>query len=140
MTTEVKSLDKRSGITYIYQSTSYWDKVKKAPRCKRVLIAKLDPVTGERVPTDGRGKRRRQKEQSSTIAKPGPVPSIRTERLFYGAAYLLDQIGDKLGIQENPIAGILPHTGRYQRRLSLRTIRKNSSTSLWQKHPFPTEQ
>ena len=62
MTTEVKSLDKRSGITYIYQSTSYWDKVKKAPRCKRVLIAKLDPVTGERVPTDGRGKRRRQKE------------------------------------------------------------------------------
>ena len=98
MTTEVKSLDKRSGITYIYQSTSYWDKVKKAPRCKRVLIAKLDPVTGERVPTDGRGKRRRQKEQSSTIAKPGPVPSIRTERLFYGATYLLDQIGDKLGI------------------------------------------
>lgn len=99
MTTEVKSLDKRSGITYIYQSTSYWDKVKKAPRCKRVLIAKLDPVTGERVPTDGRGKRRRQKaQQPPATVKPGPVPSVHTERLFYGATYLLDQIGDKLGI------------------------------------------
>ena len=36
MSSIIRSLDKRSGITYVYQSTSYWDKEKKAPRSKRV--------------------------------------------------------------------------------------------------------
>ena len=58
----VKQLDKRSGITYVYESVSYWDKEKKQPRSKRTLIGRLDPTTGEIVPTDGRGKRRAQKE------------------------------------------------------------------------------
>ena len=31
----VKQLDKRSGITYVYESTSYWDKEKQQPRSKR---------------------------------------------------------------------------------------------------------
>ena len=33
----VKQLDKRSGITYVYESTSYWDKEKQQPRSKRKL-------------------------------------------------------------------------------------------------------
>ena len=93
----VKQLDKRSGITYVYESTSYWDKEKQQPRSKRKLIGRLDPETGEVVPTDGRGKRR-----SHTIpdnpAKRGPVPAIHTERLFYGATYLFDQIGAQTGV------------------------------------------
>ena len=93
----VKQLDKRSGITYVYESTSYWDKEKQQPRSKRKLIGRLDPETGEVVPTDGRGKRR-----SRTIpdnpAKRGPVPVIHTERLFYGATYLFDQIGAQTGV------------------------------------------
>ena len=56
----VKQLDKRSGITYVYESMSYWDKEKQQPRSKRKLIGRLDPATGEVVPTDGRGKRRSQ--------------------------------------------------------------------------------
>lgn len=54
----IKQLDKRSGITYVYESTSYWDRDKKQPRSKRTLIGRLDPNSGEVVPTDGRGKRR----------------------------------------------------------------------------------
>ena len=27
----IKQLDKRSGITYVYESTSYWDKEKQQP-------------------------------------------------------------------------------------------------------------
>ena len=54
----IKQLDKRSGITYVYESTSYWDRDKKQPRSKRMLIGRLDPDSGEVVPTDGRGKRR----------------------------------------------------------------------------------
>ena len=93
----VKQLDKRSGITYVYESTSYWDREKKQPRSKRKLIGKLDPETGEVVPTDGRGKRRRQANPDNP-AKRGPVPAIHTERLFYGATYLFDQIGVETGV------------------------------------------
>lgn len=49
--------DKRSGITYAYESTSYWDKEKKQSRAKRKLIGRVDPETGEIIPTDGRGKK-----------------------------------------------------------------------------------
>ena len=45
----VKQLDKRSGITYVYESTSYWDKEKKQPRSKRTLVGKIDEETGEKV-------------------------------------------------------------------------------------------
>lgn len=46
--------DKRSGITYVYESHSYWDKEKKTSRAKRTLIGRMDHVTGEIIPTDGR--------------------------------------------------------------------------------------
>lgn len=93
----VKQLDKRSGITYVYESVSYWDKEKKQPRSKRTLIGRLDTATGTIVPTDGRGKRRTQKEPDPVIRK-GPVPTVKTERLFFGATYLLDQIGEETGV------------------------------------------
>lgn len=54
MASIVKHTDKRSGITYAYESISYWDKEKKMPRCKRKLIGRVDPDTGEILPTDGR--------------------------------------------------------------------------------------
>ena len=102
MSSIIKRLDKRTGITYVYESTSYWDKEKKQPRSKRVLIGKLDPDTGKVVPTDGRGKRRKERlqQESDTIpVKQGPVPALRTERVFYGATYLFDQIGELTGVQ-----------------------------------------
>ena len=54
----IKQTDKRTGITYVYESNSYWDKEKQQPRSNRKLIGKLDEETGEVVPTDGRGKKR----------------------------------------------------------------------------------
>ena len=92
----IKHLDKRSGITYVYESTSYWDKEKKQPRSRRTLIGRLDPETGEIVPTDGRGKRRQT--STATHAKRGPVSATQTSRLFFGATYLLDQIGIETGV------------------------------------------
>ncbi len=52
----IKQFDKRSGITYVYDSKSYYDKEKKCSRAKRTLIGKIDPATGEIIPTDGRNK------------------------------------------------------------------------------------
>ena len=94
----VKQLDKRSGITYVYESVSYWDKEKKQPRSKWTLIGRLDTATGAIVPTDGRGKRRTQKEPDPVIRK-GPAPTVQTERLFFGATYLLNQIGEETGVR-----------------------------------------
>jgi hypothetical protein len=50
----IHQYDKRSGITYAYESHSYWDKEKKTSRAKRTLIGRVNPDTGEIVPTDGR--------------------------------------------------------------------------------------
>ena len=43
----VNQTDKRSGITYAYQSVSYWDKEKKQSRAMRTLIGRVDKETGE---------------------------------------------------------------------------------------------
>lgn len=57
--------DKRSGITYAYESLSYWDKEKKMSRAKRTLIGRVDPNTGEIVATDGRCKKDKIKKEKS---------------------------------------------------------------------------
>ena len=87
----IYQLDKRSGITYAYESVSYWDKEKKQSRAKRKLIGRVDKDTNRIVPTDGRC--RKDKQKQDTIKS----ESLST-REYYGATYLFDKIGDKLGI------------------------------------------
>lgn len=108
MATIVYQTDKRSGITYAYESISYWDKDKKQSRSKRTLIGRVDNETGKIVPTDGRGRR---KKEEPTVAKRGPAPSVQTARYFYGATYLLDEIGVRTGITED-IKACFPDTYR----------------------------
>lgn len=55
--------DKRSGITYAYESHSYWDKEKKMSRAKRTLIGRVDTDTGEIIPTDGRCRKDKVKKE-----------------------------------------------------------------------------
>ena len=43
--------NKETGITYAYESVSYWDKEKQQSRARRKLIGKVDQETGEIVPT-----------------------------------------------------------------------------------------
>lgn len=57
--------DKRSGITYAYESYSYWDKEKKMSRAKRTLIGRVDPNTGEIISTDGRCKKDKVKKETT---------------------------------------------------------------------------
>ena len=68
----IKQYDKRSGITYVYDSKSYYDKEKKCSRAKRTLIGKIDPDTGEIIPTDGRNK--------GAKSKPAPSSSPETDK------------------------------------------------------------
>lgn len=94
----VYQTDKRSGITYAYKSVSTWDKQKKQSRAKRTLIGRVDKETGDIVPTDGRG---RKKKEAAEVRKRGPVPTKQASRCFFGATYLFDSIGDKLGITDD---------------------------------------
>ncbi len=50
MASIVYQTDKKTGIKYAYESTSYWDKEKKQPRSKRKYLGKVDPETGEIIP------------------------------------------------------------------------------------------
>jgi hypothetical protein len=111
VTAIIHQTDKRTGITYAYESVSYWDKEKKQSRAKRKLIGRVDPVTGDITPT-----RKKKNNKSETPKNPGPVPATVVERSFYGATYLLDSIGDKLGITDD-LKRCFPD--RYQQILSV---------------------
>ena len=45
----VKSYQKKTDTTYVYESEAYWDPEKKQSRSKRRLIGKIDKETGEIV-------------------------------------------------------------------------------------------
>ncbi len=109
----VYQTDKRSGITYAYESVSFWDKDKKQSRAKRKLIGRLDKESGQIIPTDGRCK---PKHEVASTPKRGPVPTIETARCFYGATYLFDVIGEKLGIVQD-LKQCFPNT--YKQILSI---------------------
>ena len=55
----VKSTNKKTGITYVYESESYWDPQLKQPRNHRKLIGKLDDA-GNIVPTGKPGRKRKE--------------------------------------------------------------------------------
>ena len=88
--------NKKTGITYVYKNEPYWDKEKQQSRANRTLIGKLDPDTGEIVST--RPYKKRQKQDSASPIKPGPVSITKVRRCFYGASYLFDQIGKLTGV------------------------------------------
>lgn len=49
---------KDTDTTYVYESISYWDAEKQQSRSKRKCIGKIDPKTGETIPTGQRGRRK----------------------------------------------------------------------------------
>lgn len=92
----IKQLDKRSGITYVYDSKSYRDPETKKVRSKRTLIGKLAPETGEIIPTDGRGKKRSPNyvPEPGEYLMPSTVKELKAEvlRLLEENAVLKDKI------------------------------------------------
>lgn len=99
-----KSYNKQNGVTYVYEVyENYWNKEKKRPESKRRLIGKIDPETGETVPTsrtrkradknnngiqDCRGQYEEAKEKISQQEKEiadlkGRLSSVLSEELAY---------------------------------------------------------
>jgi len=77
------------------------------------LIGRVDNITGEIVPTDGRN--RKKIEVKSSLKQDKSAIGI-TRHTFFGATYLLDALGEKSGIT-NDLKQCFPDT--YKQILSL---------------------
>ena len=70
----VKHTDKKSGRTYVYESTPHYDPVSKQQRPTKKYLGMLDPETGELIPSSGKrgrkfGSKNRPKPPVSETAK-----------------------------------------------------------------------
>jgi hypothetical protein len=88
MPCRVHQLNKTTGITYVYESVSYWDKKKKQARNKKVCIGKLSPVDGVFIAS-----KRLQPEQA---AARDPIVTASAE--IIGPCIILDTITEQLGL------------------------------------------
>lgn len=69
----VKCYDRKRDVTYVYDSTCFFDKDQGKYRYKRRLIGKVDPETGETVPTGKQGgyhPRKDDKSEEQVILEP----------------------------------------------------------------------
>jgi len=82
--------DRKTGIQYVYESESYWDSEKKQPRSRRTIIGKVDPETGEIVPT--RKYTRKNKESS-----------VSNEQEFMERIRVLEEQVKKLGEEKKAL-------------------------------------
>lgn len=83
--------NKKTGAVYVYSVESYWDKAKKAPRNKQVCLGRLDPATGEVVPS----KRKRKIAERAAVA-----PGVTVTSRVAGPFLLLDGITRSHGIDK----------------------------------------
>ncbi len=115
MASIIKKLNKQTGVTYVYESESYWDKEKKQPRSRRKLIGKIDDTTGEIIPTGGRGARK--KENPAVLSADVPVDRELTV-LCQEQAQQLHQNETEILSLKKQILELTLTVKEYQRRLS----------------------
>lgn len=115
MSSIIRKLNKQTGITYVYESESYWDKEKKQPRSRRKLIGKIDEETGEIIPTNGRGNRKKM--------EPADIPETASsdrelETLCRKQAERIRQDEAEISALKKQVMELTLSAGDYKRRLS----------------------
>jgi len=88
-----------NGTEYVFEYDSTWDPVKKHATHKRQYIGKM--VDGVFVPNKKHTLQMELEAEKNKSKVRGPVPISKCSRNFYGATYLFDMIGHKLGITED---------------------------------------
>lgn len=138
----ITQTDKRTGITYAYETTYYWDKAKQQSRAERSCVGKVDPVTGQIVPTRGRAKKKEPAALPPAPAKPGPKPFSKSRRLYYGATYLLERFADDIGLADD-LRTCFPHTCKQILSIAFFLILEDNNPlyrfekwNLTHKHPY----
>jgi len=90
MTFRINHVNKKTGVIYVYESVSFWDKAKKQSRNKQVCVGKIDSVTGKFIPS-----KRLAPEQAAVR---DPVVTASAE--IVGPSIILDAITDQLGLEK----------------------------------------
>jgi len=90
MVHRVNHINKKTGITYVYESESYWDKEKKQARNKQVCIGKISPITGEFIPS-----KRFSLQQAAPRDK-----AITASAQIVGPTLILDSLTAQLGLKK----------------------------------------
>lgn len=115
MASIIKKLNKQTGVTYVYESESYWDKEKKQPRSKRKLIGRIDEETGEIVPTGGRGKTKKREaaDVSQMVSDDEALKALCLEQ-----EKLLQQKDEEISALKKQVMEFTLTVNEYKRRLS----------------------
>jgi len=96
----VYQTNKKSGVIYVYENNPYWSKEKGQSRARRKCIGKLDKETREIIPTQGRKTKQEAKPNGFVSGQDKTHPAMAARR-YYGATYMLDAIGKKLGLTDD---------------------------------------
>jgi transposase len=94
MTKRVIHLNKKTGVSYVYEYTSYWDKEKKQGRNKQVCIGKIDPETGEIIPSK-RLTSLKAPQQSEKFDL-----TVTASAQIIGPSLILNSLNDNLGLKD----------------------------------------
>lgn len=89
---------KDSGTTYVLTSERYWDPEAKKTRSRRKIVGKIDPETGEIIPT---GKRSEDKEVTALTEKVRELEIQNTE--LQTKVNLLERENMKLRAKEEDV-------------------------------------
>lgn len=96
--------NKARGVTYVYESHSYWDKDLKQPRSSRKLIGKLDPVTGQVVPTGRKGRPKQAQKNANHSVTDSRASEDQTLLLLKEKDAEILSLKQQLAVAEREIA------------------------------------
>jgi len=94
MSCRVNHLNKKTGVTYVYESVSSWDKDKQQARSKQICIGKIDPVSGEVIPS----RRLQTKSLTASVAATQEAKPLIATAAVVGPSLILDILSKRLGL------------------------------------------
>lgn len=103
----------QSGVIYAYDQTSSYNPEKKQSRPVRKYLGRVDPETGEIIPT--KGKRGRPPKQPGSSTGPGEKPDYKT--LYNQKCIELDKTTKALDKANEQINQLLQKTDRMEKAL-----------------------
>jgi len=84
----IHHLNKKTGVTYVYESVSRWDKEKQQARSTQVCIGKIDPTTGAFIPS--------KRITQSVVQDKEPLGTATAT--IVGPSLILDEMSKRLGV------------------------------------------
>ena len=124
--------NKKSGVTYVYECRSFWNKEKKRPDSERTCIGKLDSVTSEIIPS--------KRVQAAKLAATHPETTIAAIKTI-GTTALFDHICKETGLA-SILRGSFPDHWRlilslaYFQAIKGKPLSKVEHWSKTHRHPY----